>query len=52
LIDRFKNSIPKVIKKLQDKKYTIEDIKKGYNIRGYIVIVIRYIKAAEIDKLY
>jgi hypothetical protein len=41
-----------VIKKLAMEVYTQDDARKGQDIRAYIAIVIRYAKAAEIEKPY
>ena len=41
-----------MVKKLRDEVYIKDDIINEYNVCGYIVIVIRYIKVANIDKTY
>ncbi|KAH8784099.1 hypothetical protein F5882DRAFT_128196 [Hyaloscypha sp. PMI_1271] len=38
------------MKKLQDEKYTMDDAKKGRDIRGYAAMVMRHAKATEMDR--
>jgi hypothetical protein len=52
LIERFKDSIPSAVKKLRDEVYTKDDALKGRDVCGYVAIVIRHAKAADIDKTH
>jgi hypothetical protein len=50
LVDRFKDSVPKAMKKLQKEVYTQEDARKGRDVRAYVAMVMRHAKAAEMEK--